>query len=150
MTQVDSLVPAAHHPNFVVPLLDPSRSAMKMSCGQPGLVLLNMRQNTEAVQRVPALQASSYALDHILRDGILQPLPGLFPIQEQVPAVSPETQTQHRQSQSPSLQGNTRHPSVGLVCPLWCVSMAIACTICTWHRYNKALPAFSYAAVRFF
>lgn len=62
MTQVDSLVPAAHHPNFVVPILDPSRSARKMSRSQTKAGAFKHQtgfQNTEAVQRVPALQAWS-------------------------------------------------------------------------------------------
>lgn len=116
---------------------------------KPSLALLNIRQGfrTQRLYRgsLP-FRPGPGALGHILRDSILQPLPGLLPVQEQVPAVSPETQTRLRQNQSPSLQGNTRHPSVGLVCSLWCVSMAITGTICTWHRYNGALPAFPYAA----
>lgn len=64
------------------------------------------------------------APDHILTPGTLQPLAGLLPVQEQVPAVSPEIHSQYRHSQSPSLQGNNHHPSVGLVCSLSCVSRA--------------------------
>lgn len=119
---------------------------------RPGLVLLYIRQDfrTQRLHRgsLP-FRPGPVALGHSLRDGTLQPLPGWLPVQEQVPAVSSETQTQHRQNQPPSLQGNGHHPSLGLLCSLWCVSMAMACTICPWHRYDRALPAFSYAAVSY-
>lgn len=119
---------------------------------KPGLVLLTIRQGFRRQRLCKGslpFMPGPVALDHILRGGILQPLAGLFPVQEQVPAVSPETRTQHRENQSPSLQGNTWHPSVGLVCSLWCVSMAITCTVCTWCRYNRALPAFPSAPLSY-
>lgn len=38
---------------------------------------------------------------------------------------------------------------VCLVCSLCCVGVTITCTICTWPRYNGALPALPYAAVSY-